>query len=154
MIKKAQTTDLEFIYSLIQKTIKKIYPKYYTQEAVDFFSKLHSRENIEQDIKSGFVFILINYEKIIGTGTVIKNHINRLFIYHEYQGRGYGSILLDFLENYIRKDYDNTCLDSSLPASRFYEKHNYITRTHEKIELDNEAVLVYEIMEKELKTEG
>ncbi len=43
---KAAKESLDFIYEIVQNTVKAIYPKYYPKEVVDFFCELHSRENI------------------------------------------------------------------------------------------------------------
>lgn len=51
--RKANLEDLQKVYEIVQETVKTIYPGYYPQEIVDFFSQLHSRENIEKDIESG-----------------------------------------------------------------------------------------------------
>ena len=54
------------------------------------------------------------------------------------------------LEADIAKKHDSVELDASLPASRLYEKRGYKTVKHEKWDVENGVVLVYEIMEKPL----
>ena len=54
------------------------------------------------------------------------------------------------LENEIAEKYDTVLLDASLPASSLYEKRRYCTIKHEKWLVENDAVLVYEIMEKQI----
>lgn len=46
--------------------------------------------------------------------------------------------------------YDNVYLDASLPASRLYEKRGYQTVKHEKWEVENGKILIYEVMVKSL----
>ncbi len=41
-------------------------------------------------------------------------------------------------------------MDASLPAAALYEKLGFCTAKHEKYVLENDVVLVYEIMEKNL----
>lgn len=57
-----------------------------------------------------------------------------------------------FCEHYckenIAKNHDSVELDASLPASHLYEKRGYKTVKHEKWNVENGVVLVYEIMEK------
>lgn len=48
------------------------------------------------------------------------------------------------------KNYDSVELDDSLPASHLYENREYKTVKHEKCNVENGVVLVYEIMEKPL----
>lgn len=147
---RATIKNIDTIYNLVQNTIKTIYPKYYPREVVDFFCNLHSKENIKKDIENGSVGILIVDGRIIGTGSYEKNHITRVYIKPEYQDRGYGSYIMQHLEEDIARNYDRACLDASLPASTIYEHRNYVTIRHEKWKCENDVVLVYEIMEKRL----
>ena len=148
---RAALSDIDLIYDLVQKTIRTIYPKYYPREVVDFFCNLHCKEKIEQDIKAGDVGILIVDGNIIGTGSYKANHITRVYVKPEYQGRGYGSYIMQCLENEIAKKYDKSCLDASLPACSLYEHRGYKTIRHDKWKCENRVVLVYEIMEKKLQ---
>lgn len=146
----ATEKDTNQIYELVQKTINEIYPKYYPLDVVRFFANHHRRENILNDIKSGNVYILLKENDLVGTGTINSNHITRLFVLPEYQGGGYGSYIMQCFEDIISQNYHSVLLDSSLPASQFYENRNYSTITHENIRFENGCVLVYEIMEKKL----
>lgn len=148
--KKAAQEQAGQIFQLVQHTIHTIYPKYYPAEVVDFFGQLHCQEHIMRDIKMGYVSILSQNGRLVGTGSCKENHITRVFITPEYQGNGYGTLLIQNLELEIAKRYDTVCLDSSLPASIFYEKSGYKTVRHERCLVENNAVLVYEIMEKKL----
>ena len=147
---KATEKDLEHIVMLVQETIKTIYPKYYPKEVVEFFCELHCQENILKDIKAGLVGILIKDNEIVGTGCYKDNHITRVYVKPAYQKQGYGSYIMQCLENEIGLQCDSVCLDASLPASHLYEKRGYKTVKHERWNVENDVVLVYEIMEKRL----
>lgn len=141
----------EQIYNLVQNTIKTIYPKYYPQEVVDFFCNHHNMDNIIADIQNECTYILLENDFIFGTGSCVDNHISRLFVSPEYQGKGYGSYIMEQLEREINKRYDSVEIDASLSACKLYENHGYITITHNNIEVENGKILVYEIMRKNLK---
>lgn len=87
---------------------------------------------------------------IVGTGCYKENHITRVYVKPEYQGRGYGSYIMQCLENQINLKYDTVYLDASLPASHLYEKRGYQTTRHEKWKVKNGRILVYEVMMKSL----
>ena len=148
---KAVTADIDIIYNLVQKTIRTIYPKYYPSEVVEFFGNLHCKENIGKDIKAGNVGILIDDDNIVGTGSYMENHITRVYVKPEHQGQGYGSYIIQHLEDEIAKNYNKAYLDASLPACSIYEHRGYETVRHDKWKCKNGAILVYEIMEKRLK---
>lgn len=141
----------EQIYNLVQDTIITIYPKYYPKEVVKFFCKLHSKENILEDIKIGCVGILLDGDNLVGTGSYKKNHITRVYVAPNFQGKGYGSYIMQKLEDMIYQKYDTVFLDASLPASSLYEHRGYRTIKHSKYNVENDVVLVYEVMEKQLR---
>ena len=147
---KATRDNVEEIYRLVQDTVTTIYPKYYPKEVVDFFCQLHNRENIMKDIACGNVGALIEDGQLIGTGSYKDNHITRVYVHPFFQKRGYGSYIMQVLENEIALHYDTVYLDASLPASHMYEGRGYVTVKHDKWEVENGAVLVYEIMQKQV----
>ena len=147
----AAEKDLEDIYTVVQQTVKTIYPNYYLTEVVRFFCELHSREAILKDIRNGYVSFLKVDGKIIGTGSFIKNHVTRVYVLPEYQKKGYGTFIMKSIEAEIAKRYEKVYLEASLPAVGLYEKLGYTTMKHDKFSVENEVVLVYEIMEKNVR---
>ena len=95
------------------------------KKIVEFFLKLHNKENILIDINNNRTYILVDNNKLIGTGSFLENHISRVFILPEYQNQGYGSKIMDFLENKIKLNYDYSVLESSIPSKEFYKNRNY-----------------------------
>ena len=118
---KASEDHAEQIYNLVQNTITVVYPRYYPEAVVDFFCSLHNRTNI-----------------------------TRVFVAPEFQGQGYGRRIMENLEREIAREYPSICLDASLPAAHFYESRGYKTVRHGKTEVENNAILVYEVMEKQM----
>lgn len=147
---KASEEYTDIIFNIVQNTVTTIYPKYYPKEVVDFFCQHHSRENITRDIENRNVGLLVVDNQIVGTGSHEDNHITRVYVLPEFQGKGYGSFIMQCLEDTISKKYNAVLLDASLPASHLYEQRGYHTIRHEKWNVENDVVLVYEVMEKEL----
>ena len=148
---KAEKKHMEAVYQLVQETIKTIYPKYYPKEVVSFFCSLHDRKAICGDIEKGRTGILLtDDQQLLGTGSRQGNHITRVYVAPAYQGRGYGSHIMECLEKEIGKQYGVVRLDASLPACCMYEHRGYQTVEHKIQAVGNSAVLVYEIMEKKL----
>lgn len=146
---RATLEDTEQIYELVQNTIKTVYPKYYPKEVVTFFCEHHSMDNVQKDISKGMVSVLVDDGNMVGTGCYQDNHITRVYVLPEFQGQGYGSYIMQQLENRIAETYDTVLLDASLPAAHLYEKRGYQTIRHDKWNVENGVVLVYEIMEKQ-----
>ncbi len=147
----ASLENTKEIYDLVQTTIKCTYPKYYLPEIVDFFLQHHSRERIEEDIRSGMQYILVEDNCMIGTGACDGNHIGRVYILPEKQGCGFGTIIMNRLEEKIAENFDRVFIDASLPACSMYMHRGYKTIDHGIWECENGVIQVYEIMEKKLK---
>lgn len=153
IIIQANDNQLEIIKTITISTIKLIYPLYYPKGAVDFFISHHNDESISKDIQSGYVFLSFNNDKnAVGTITIKKNEICRLFILPQYQKQGFGNKLLDFAENKISKYYTTSILDTSIPAKSIYLKRGYIeTKTH-SIQTKFGDFLCYDVMQKKLSS--
>ncbi|MCM1496571.1 MAG: GNAT family N-acetyltransferase [Bacteroides sp.] len=147
-IQKAKPENLKTIARMVQQTIQQVYPKYYPDGVVQFFSELHQEEHIIADIEKGCVWILQADSQIVATGTLVENHITRVFVLPEYQGKGYGSRLMEVLERQTAENNHKVCLDASLPAVAFYAGRGYRTISHGTVETNQSQVLIYEIMEK------
>ena len=94
-----QLKDAYIIHAITQETISAIYPRYYPKGAVDFILQHHNLSAIERDIRSGCVFLAVNEAgTAVGTVTIREDEILRLFVLPEYQGMGYGKMLLDFAD--------------------------------------------------------
>lgn len=147
----AKYEESKIIYKIVKDTIKEIYPKYYLSEIVDMFCEFHNEESISEDIKNQKVYILIEDERIIGTGTIKGNHITRVYVLPEFQGKGYGTFIMNHLEMEIGKKHTNIQIDASLPACTLYYNRGYKTVKHGVLECTNDVRMVYEIMEKQVK---
>ena len=96
-----------------------IWRNYYPKGAVDFFLAHHSEDNIMKDIERNRVFLCLDGSRnAVGTVTIKKNEISRLFVLPSYQGMGYGTEMLDFAEQAIFTQYSKIVLDASLPAKK------------------------------------
>lgn len=149
----AATSDMaDIIYNVLHTTIKTVYPKYYPKEVVDFFCGHHSKEHILEGIASGNMGVLTDGNTVVGTGCYDGSHITGVYVLPDYQKKGYGSRIMDHLEEKIAEGYEAAVLDASLSAVFLYEHRGYKTVGHGIYELGNDVKLVYEIMEKKLKS--
>ena len=153
MIREATINDLRIIQEIVYKTISEIYLNYYPHEVVEFFLNHHNEENIACDLEQGNVYLFYQDKNgYIGTGTIVENSMNRVFVLPQYQGKGYGTQIMDFLEKTISEKYSNISLDSSLPAYNIYIKRGYKPIEYHEEYVDNNRVLCYHKMTKEIET--
>lgn len=150
-IEQAEERQAEQIAALVRRTVREVYPRYYLPEIVDAFCRLHSETAVLEDIRRADVLLLWLDGELIGTGTRREEGITRVYVLPDFQGRGYGTLLMDTLERRIAGEYPAARLDASLPACQMYEHRGYRTVRHERWPVENGVVLVYEIMEKPLQ---
>lgn len=150
-LRKANLNDFDDIRNLTYKTITEVYPNYYIKEGINGFLFYHSNENIREDLENGNSYVALLDDQIVGTATVHKNEVLRFFIEPNFQRKGIGAKFLRFLENEISKEFDTVTLAASIPGSMFYDKLGYKTVSHDKVDLENNKELIYEIMEKKLR---
>ncbi len=136
------------VAEIVEKTIKAIYPHYYPSGAVQFFLDLHSEERIREASNREDIYFAVVQGKIVGTGSIRGNEICRLFILPEYQKKGYGSRLMDLLEDRVFRKYQAVHIDASFPAESMYLKRGYRIKTYEIIETERGDYLCYHTMEK------
>ena len=133
---------------IVEKTIKAVYPHYYPPGAVQFFLELHREERIRKAMANEEIYLALIQGEIVGTGSIRENDICRLFILPQYQARGYGSRLMDLLEERVLQKYESVHIDASFPAEGMYLKRGYKILTYEKIETEGGDFLCYHTMEK------
>lgn len=148
MIQKAQKEEAIIISHLINTRIKEMYSKYYPEEVVSFFLDLHQLSNIEKDISEAKIFVIRYEEMIVGTGTIEENHISRIYVLPQYQSIGIWSMLMNYLEKEIIKNYGSVEVNVFLPSVEFYRKRNYVHKMQVDCPVANGKILSYEVMQK------
>lgn len=148
MIHKAEEQHLNTVREIMLQTISEIYPHYYPTGAVDFFKKHHNEDKIISDIKEGIVFLLEDNDEFVGTVTIRKNEICRMFVLPKFQHKGYGKKLMDFAENDIFKNYEEIVLDASMSAKKIYKMRGYTEIEFNQIITESGDVLCYDVMKK------
>jgi len=138
------------VAEIVAKTIKAVYPRYYPFGAVQFFLDLHNEQQIKEALSREDIYFAVVEGEIVGTGSIRGNEIRRLFILPKYQSKGYGSRLMDCLEDVVFKQFQTVHIDASFPAERMYLDRGYRIKSYEKVETENGDYLCYHTMEKSL----
>ena len=148
----AMPEHLGIAEQIVHCSIRTTYSLYYSQEIVDFFcNRIHTRENILRDISDGNLWLIREHGVFVGTGCVRGSELARLYILPEYQHRGFGSAMMDFMEQKAAEHHDTARLAPSSLAVDFYKRRGYKLVHHSVSTLEHGSELVYDIMEKKLK---
>jgi GNAT superfamily N-acetyltransferase len=151
-ILKATISQLQEVYHITQHTIRTIYPHYYPTEVVDFFLNYHNEKNIMKDLKREAVFLLSTEGRWVGTGSYDGRCIGRVYVLPEYQGKGYGTVIMDALEDKIAEDNTSCFIEAAMPSYEFYLKRGYKPTRYFQYEVENNRKLYYYEMDKSLRT--
>lgn len=115
---------------------------------MQFFLDLHNGQSIGEALAREDIYLAVVQGEVVGTGAIRGNEICRLFILPRYQAKGYGSRLMDLLEDMVFRECQTVHIDASLPAERMYLNRGYRIKTYEKIETGGGDYLCYHTMEK------
>ncbi|MFA5061278.1 MAG: GNAT family N-acetyltransferase [Candidatus Pacearchaeota archaeon] len=125
-IRKAKISDAKKISYLIQTTLKKVNYKDYPKEVLRWLVKKNSPKSVEESIMKRDFFCLIEKNRILGVVSLEGNKMGKLFIRHNYIGRGFGKKLMNFIEDYARKKGIKTIkLFPTKTALGMYKKYGY-----------------------------
>jgi len=125
-IRKAKIEDAKKISLLKRKTLREINFKDYSKKTINVLIEKNNTKNILKKIKESEIFCLIDSKEIIGTIAIDDNIVHGFFIKYNSIGKGYGKILMNFIENYARKKYMNKLIVyPTITAQKFYEKIGY-----------------------------
>ena len=154
-VRRFKEKDLKAVYELIQNTINVSYNKVYPGEAIEFFKEFHSPENILKDAISGYTVVAERDGEILGTSTLIGNHIQRAFVSPDCQRQGIGGLIAQELERKaLLKKPASIDLEASIVSRQFWESRGYVLQEETCIPVKNGQKLIYYKMSKEITGHG
>lgn len=125
-----------------------MFPAEYRQHWMD---EHHSTDHIVTEATEGYTLVIECEGQIIGTGNVLHEQIQSVFVHPEYQRRGCGTELIHRLEEHARKEGVDTLQLSALPPSKqFFEALGYHVLSENHFKDDNLRQFNYYIMEKRI----
>ncbi|MGD1042572.1 MAG: GNAT family N-acetyltransferase [Sedimentisphaerales bacterium] len=150
-IRQFSRSDLPTVKELIYNTIDICYSADYPKEAVQYFKQYHCDKNILKGAAKGWTIVLEENNRVIGTGTIIDDHIMRVFVNPKFQKRGLGKLIMNKLEDKaISSGVNKVKLDASLPSKKFYDALGYATSEATHLDVENSKKLHYNKMNKVL----
>ena len=129
IIKKARKKDARKISILRRKTLREKNKNDYPKVFIQFLINENSTQGIINKMRDREMFCAWEGNTLFGTVDLGGNKIGGLFIKSSEIGKGIGTQLMDFIENYARsKRIKQVRLYSTKFALRFYKKKGYHLR--------------------------
>ena len=118
--------DLEAVFALVARTIETSYAGVYGRTAIDHFHEHHTRDEIRRAAEEGRTVLLEQDGCLLAIGALVGDHVDRVYVAPEQQGRGLGRRVMAVLEQRARQAGVRTIrLAASIPARVFYERLGY-----------------------------
>ncbi|MGV8151488.1 MAG: GNAT family N-acetyltransferase [Candidatus Nanoarchaeia archaeon] len=125
-IKKAKKRDARKISILRRNTLRKINNNDYSKVFIDSLIKNNSYKGTIDKLKKRETFCAWNKNILLGTVDLEGDKIGGLYIKSSKIGKGLGTLLMNFIENYaISKGIKKVRLYSTKFAFNFYKKRGY-----------------------------
>jgi N-acetylglutamate synthase-like GNAT family acetyltransferase len=125
-IRRATKKDVRKISILRIKTLREINKTDYPQEHLKFLINENSTKGIINKIADRDIFCMWENDILLGTVELKGDKILGLFIKSSEIGKGVGTKLMDFIEDYARsKKIKQVKLYSTKFAFSFYKKRGY-----------------------------
>ncbi len=127
-IRNARKQDAKKISFLRRDTLKRISSQEYSSEIFDYLLDWASLKRTLEDMKNRKIFCAWKGNKLIGTADleVGRKRIGGFFVKADLIGKGIGSKLLEFVEEYaMKKGIKKLNLNPSPYAFNFYKKRGY-----------------------------
>ncbi len=134
-IREFRDADVPVIARLIHRSIDTCYSGVYPPRAVLFFKDYHSPGGIRKRAKEGVILVMEHDGAAIGTGALVENEINGVFVEPALQGQGHGKAIMHALEKRAcANGHGEVSLSVSLPSREFYEGLGY--KVHGEAHID------------------
>lgn len=127
-IRKAKKQDARKISLLRRDTIRKISSKEYPKNILDYLLKGQSVKGVLNKMKERKIFCAWEGKRLVGTADleIKRKRIGGFFVKTNLIGKGIGSKLLEFVEEYAKKKgIKKLNLNPSNFAFNFYKKRGY-----------------------------
>lgn len=151
IIRLFKDKDANAISQLIGRNFIEVNSKDYPIEEMKEKALIFSPDKIRERAKNGHLYVALDNELIIGTGTIsdywsskTESILLTIFVLPEYHGKGVGRKIIETLENdviFLNSKRTEVC--ASITACGFYEKCGYSYKNSIK-SLDAEGHYVME----------
>ena len=146
-----QQDDLDAVKQVIDETVETCYSHYPIEYRQHTMEDHNSKTQILNKAATGFTIVLQVNEHIIGTGTLLNNKIEGVYIHPEHQRQSYGTLIMQALEEHAHETGSHKVTLSSHTVSKaFYDALGYSVLEERTFTAGTDTQFRYYIMEKSI----
>lgn len=151
--KEAENKDIQLIRTLAEKSWKKAYLDIISLEQVEYMlEKMYSTEEIASHFQNPNYFYFILNENSTPAGFIgYENHyeykttkLHRIYLLHEFKGKGLGKKALDFLKERVFNSGDDQIIlnvNKNNSAKEIYESQGFKVYKEDIFDIGNGYVM-------------
>lgn len=126
LIREFVNDDCKTISNIIRENLLNVNSRDYPEKIINNMSRMFTPEYIVDISKVRKIYVVVEGTKIIGTASLAKDTIYTVFIDINHHNKGFGRILINFIERIaLESGTISLKLPSSITAQGFYEKLGY-----------------------------
>jgi len=142
-IRKAKKEDISKIVAIHKKCVLETNAKLYSSSAIKEWVNQISAENVKEQFKNSSWYVLSVKNRIMGFTqfSLDDGELYQININSNFQDKGYGKILYNFVENqFVKNKVKEISLNSTLNAFEFYKGLGFKSLGEIKIKLDKSSI--------------
>ncbi|MEM9277436.1 MAG: GNAT family N-acetyltransferase [Pseudomonadota bacterium] len=125
-IRRATVADVVPLSELIKRTIRVSNSKDYDQKSIDMLCAIFEPEPVAERIENEHILLCFVGANLVATVGLRDDYLRSMFVQPEYQGQGFGKVLVARIEEEARKKVmSEIMVHSSLTAREFYTVLGY-----------------------------
>lgn len=145
--------DISEICNMFCDTVRNINKRDYTLEQINAWAGGIDMDKWDKSLSEHYSLEVKVLEKIAAFGDIDGAYLDRLYVHKDFQGFGYGKMILDSLEEYaIQSGYKRIWTCASITAKGFFEKYGYKVIRRQQVER-KDVLLTNYVMEKYFEQE-
>lgn len=142
--------DANDISEIIIECLKNLSNQFYDDEAINTLCSLYTPQHILYYSKLDNIFTALSNSMIVGTISLYGDMIRNLFVKRDFQKKGIGKLLMDFIDTLAKeKNISTLYVNSNLSAYNFYQSLGFSFKKV-KIEKIGNSFIKTVFMEKKL----
>lgn len=153
-IRNYQPQDCNEIYNLFYNTVHNINNKDYNIEQLNAWAPIDHQYQWCQSLIDNYTIVIDSLDKdkmkkIIAFGDITKEgYLNRLYVHHDHNGKGIGTLLANELEAYATSlGLSEITTHASITAKPFFKKRGYHLIKEQTVQRNGQQLTNY-IMKK------
>ena len=126
IIRQARREDAPRLHELHSAAVRSLCASHYSPEIIDGWLQNRHPDGYLPPIERGVMFVAEMGARIIGFGEAATGVVVAVYVDPSATQQGVGSTILRYAVEMARRDHDGPIrVESTLNASRFYERHGF-----------------------------